>query len=76
MKLPLSQTSKNAMFFFLSFLFFSSTKSEVGGVVPAWGSRREISSSGRGELVGKGGRRVSMVPKMYTPVYKCKNDTC
>jgi hypothetical protein len=30
---------------------------------------------GRGEVVGKEGRRVSMVQKMYTHACKCKNDT-
>jgi hypothetical protein len=56
---------------------FSSTKSEnrsaehvllgVGGV---------FGTGGRGEVVGKGGRRMNTVQIMCTHVYKCKNDTC
>jgi hypothetical protein len=35
-----------------------------------------LGKSGRGENVGKGYRRVSMVPILYTHVYKRKNETC
>jgi hypothetical protein len=32
-------------------------------------------TSGRGEVLGKGGRRANTVQKMCTHVNKCKNDT-
>jgi hypothetical protein len=63
------------MFFFLSFHFFFSVKSE---------SRKEehIQPSGydwhqgRAEGVGKGDRRANTVQTIYTDACKCKNDTC
>jgi hypothetical protein len=65
---------------FLSFLFFSSTKSENSRVEQAEGevgrSGEGFGSSGRGEVKGKGFRRVNKMQKTCTYVCKCKNDTC
>jgi hypothetical protein len=35
-----------------------------------------VGISGRGEVVGKRGRRMNMVQKMCTHVCKCENETC
>jgi hypothetical protein len=35
-----------------------------------------VGISGRGEIEGKGGKRVNMVQKMCIYECKCKNDTC
>jgi hypothetical protein len=58
------------MFFF--FLFFSSTNQKTG-----WWNRscpgRTTGTSGRGEVTGKGGRRVKKCVHMYV---NAKDDTC
>jgi hypothetical protein len=66
-QLPLSQTSKNVMFFFLSLSFFFYKVGEQE-------DRTDPAVGGGG--AGKGGKRVDMVQKMCTLVCKCKNDTC
>jgi hypothetical protein len=61
---------KCPVFCFISSLF-SSTKLGLGRQTsPAWGEGWH--QCGRGE----GHRRLNMVQKMCTHVYKCKNDTC
>jgi hypothetical protein len=35
-----------------------------------------VGTRGRGEVVGKGVRRMNMVQIRYIRVCKCKNDTC
>jgi hypothetical protein len=54
--------------------FFSLTKLEnrEGRAVPAGG----IDTSGKGEDVRKGCRKVDTVQILYRPVCKWKNDTC
>jgi hypothetical protein len=69
----LSQTSKNAMFLFLSFLFCKIGEQECG-TGPVQVGR--VGTSGRGQVVGKGGRRANSVQKMCTRACKCKNDAC
>jgi hypothetical protein len=60
------------------FFFFSSTKLEECGTGSAQGGwvRRQVGINGRGEVVGKGFRRVNMVQKMCTHACKCKHGTC
>jgi hypothetical protein len=60
------------------FFFFSSTISENKSVEQVLPRGREIMvpHSGRGEVVGKGDRRVNIVQKLCTHLYKYKNDTC
>jgi hypothetical protein len=63
------------MFFIFSFLFFLLRNQRTGG----WNRyclERRAGTSGRGEVLGKGDRRVNMLQKMCTHVSKCKNDTC
>jgi hypothetical protein len=57
-----SQTSKNAKFFLLSYLFFSSTK---------WENKRVEQVLPRGRMTGGGGRELAQI--MYTCVRKYKN---
>jgi hypothetical protein len=57
------------MFLFLS--FFSSTGGQNRSC--PWG---RIGTSGRGEVVGKGGRRVNTVQKTCAHACNCNNDTC
>jgi hypothetical protein len=64
-ELPLSQTSKNVIFLFLSLvLFLLKIGEQEGRTSSAW----EGGTSGREEL--------NMVQKVCTHVCKCKNDTC
>jgi hypothetical protein len=58
--------SKNIIFF-----FYKIGKQE-GGTGPVWG----VSTSGRGEKVGKRCRRVNMVKILSIYVCKWKNATC
>jgi hypothetical protein len=37
---------------------------------------KDEETCGRGEVAGKGGRRMNMVQKLHAHVCKCKNDTC
>jgi hypothetical protein len=60
--------------FCLFSLFFYKIGEQEGGTVLPRG--RGVGTSGRGEVMGKGGRRVNVVQKMCTHVSKCKNDTC
>jgi hypothetical protein len=58
--LSLFQTSKNVMFFFLSFIFFLLQNQRTGG----WNRSckgEDIDTSWRGEVEGKGGRMVNTV---------------
>jgi hypothetical protein len=54
-----------------SFLFHKIGKQEGRTVLP-WGAEGII---GRGEVVGKGSRRMNTVQNMYIHVCKCKNNT-
>jgi hypothetical protein len=62
----------------MSFFFlFSSTKSENRRgeqVLPT--GEREVGTNGRGEVAGKGDRRVNMAQKQCTCICTCKNNTC
>jgi hypothetical protein len=53
------------------FYFFYKTGEQESETDPAWG----FGSSGRGEDVGKGCRRVNMVQTLCTQVCKCENET-
>jgi hypothetical protein len=61
------------IFKFFSFFFFllqiqiieGQNRSYLWGFLPV-----------KGEVAGKGGRRVNTVQKLCTPECKCKNDTC
>jgi hypothetical protein len=59
--------------FYLFLFFFYKIREQEGGASPAQGGGSG-NSEGRG--IGERGRRVNMVQKMCTRVYKCKNDTC
>jgi hypothetical protein len=71
MWLPLSQTRKNVIFFLFSFFFYKIGDQE-GGTGPAEGGEVSI---GRGEMAGKGDKKMNTTQKIYTHVCKCKNDT-
>jgi hypothetical protein len=69
----ISNKQKCHVFLFV-FSLFSSTRLEnrkAEQVLPG----RRVGTSGRGEVAGKLGKRVKMVPKMCTCICKCKNDT-
>jgi hypothetical protein len=61
--------------FHFSFSLFASTKLEKGGRKKSYPEGR-AGTSRKGEMFGKGGRRVNMLQKICTHVSKCKNDTC
>jgi hypothetical protein len=54
----------------MSLFFFYKIGEQEDRIVPGEGV------SGRGEVVGKGGKRVNTMQKMYTHLCKYKNDTC
>jgi hypothetical protein len=70
----ISNKLKCHVFHFI-FSLFSSTKSEnrmAEQVLPMG----RAGTSGKGEVLGKGSRRVNTVQKMSACVCKCKKDTC
>jgi hypothetical protein len=61
----------------MSFFFlFTSTKLENRRAEQVLPKDGEVGTSGRGEGMGKGGKRMNMIRKMCTHVCKCENDTC
>jgi hypothetical protein len=58
------------------FLLFSSTKLENRRAEQVLPGEGRVGTSGRVEVVGKGGRRVNTVQKLSTHVCKYKNYTC
>jgi hypothetical protein len=60
-------------FYLFSFSFYKIGEQE-DGTSPAQGGR--VSTSGRGEVIGKGCRRVNTTQEICTYKCKCKNDTC
>jgi hypothetical protein len=63
------------MVFLFSFLFFILQNQRRGRLNKSCPGRR-ADTSGRAEVLGKGGRRVNLVQKMCTDVCKCQKDTC
>jgi hypothetical protein len=67
--------AKMSCFTFIFFSFFFYKIREQEGQNRSCPVRR-IDNNGRGEVMGKGGRRVNTVQKMCAHVRKCKNETC
>jgi hypothetical protein len=63
--LYLKQAKMSCFSFYLFSFFFYKIRKQKG----------RIGTSGRGEVLEKGGRRMNMVQKMCTHVSKCKKDT-
>jgi hypothetical protein len=61
------------LFYFLSFFLLQNWRT---GRQNKYCPEGRAVTSGRGKVLGKGGRRVNIVQKMCTHVRKCKNDTC
>jgi hypothetical protein len=70
---PLSQTSKNVIFFFFFFPLKKLENRKVEQVLPG-GRGAELVPMGEGS-VRERGRRVNMVQILCTHVCECKNNT-
>jgi hypothetical protein len=63
-------------FYLFSYFFYKIGEQEGLQIGEQVLPRGTVGTTGRGEVAGKGGRRVNTVQKMCTDICKSKNDTC